>query len=292
MTQLIPAIIMGFREGLEAFLVVVLILRYLTTIEEEHLKGKVYQGALAGIICSGLLGLGLLLIANALGGVDILSKAWESGASFIALILVTTFIIWMIRHGSKMTANVHEQVSQNISATGVFLIAFTMVMREGTEIAVFSFAGKYPQVAVFTGIGLSLVLAFFIYHSLIKVRIDLIFNITLVYLILQAGYLLGYSVHEGLSAMKGYALIPADNLIFTKAFNLSGTILNHKEGILGLPLNVILGWYSKPEWIQFIVQHVYTIGIFSFWFLDARKSSKITTEIKTHSIGHTAVEIG
>jgi len=291
MTQLIPAIIMGFREGLEAFLVVVLILRYLTTIGEERLKGKVYQGAVAGIVSSGLLGLGLFLIANTLGGVDILSKAWESGASFIALILVTTFIIWMIRHGSKMTANVREQVSQNLSAVGVFLIAFAMVMREGTEIAVFSFAGKYPPSAVFMGIGLSLVLAFFIYHSLIKVRIDLIFNITLVYLILQAGYLLGYSVHEGLSAMKGYALIPADNLIFIKAFNLSGTIFNHKEGILGLPLNVILGWYSKPEWIQFIVQYAYTIGIFSFWLLDARKSSKVTSERKTHSIGHAAVEI-
>ena len=274
MTQLIPAIIMGFREGLEASIVVVLILRYLTTIGEERLKGKVYLGATAGIISSGLLGLGLFLIANTLGGVDVLSKVWESGASFMALILVTTFIIWMIRHGSKMAANVREQVSQNLSAAGVFLIAFAMVMREGTEIAVFSFAGKYPPSAVFMGIGLSLVLAFFIYHSLIKVRIDLVFNITLVYLILQAGYLLGYSVHEGLSAMKGYALITADNLIFTKAFNLSGTTFNHKEGILGLPLNVILGWYSKPEWIQFIVQYAYTIGVFSFWFLRRQKIIK------------------
>jgi len=274
MTQMIPAMIMGFREGLEAFLVIALILRYLTTIGNTQLKGKVYQGGIAGIIGSGLLGLGLFMTANTLGGVDTLSKAWESGASFIALILVTTFIIWMIRHGSQMTANVREQISQNLSTSGVFLIAFAMVMREGTEIAVFSFAGKYLPSAVFIGIGVSLVLAIFIYHSLIKVRIDLIFQITLVYLILQAGFLLGYSVHEGLSAMKGYALLSKDSLLLKKAFNLSNTILNHKDGIIGLPLNVLLGWYSKPEWIQFVVQYAYTFGIFTFWFFNNKKQSK------------------
>ena len=266
--------IMGFREGLEAFLVIALILRYLTTIGKTRLKVKVYQGGIAGTIGSGLLGLGLFLTANALGGVDTLSKAWESAASFIALILITTFIIWMIRHGSQMTANVREQISQNLSTSGVFLIAFAMVMREGTEIAVFSFAGKYSPSAVFIGIGVSLVLSFLIYHSLIRVRIDLIFRITLVYLILQAGFLLGYSVHEGLSAMKGYALLSKDSMIFNKAFNLSNTILNHKDGLIGLPLNVLLGWYSKPEWLQFIIQYAYTFGIFTFWFFNNRKESK------------------
>jgi len=265
---------MGFREGLEAFLVIALILRYLTTIGKTQLKRNVYQGGIAGIIGSGLLGLGLFMAANMLGGVDTLSKAWESGASFIALILVTTFIIWMIRHGSQMTANVREQISQNLSTLGVFLIAFAMVMREGTEIAVFSFAGKYSVSAVFIGIVVSLILAMFIYHSLIRVRIDLIFRITLVYLILQAGFLLGYSVHEGLSAMKGYTILSEDSFIFSKAFNLSNTIFNHKDGIIGLPLNVLLGWYSKPEWIQFIVQYVYTFGIFLFWFLHDSKQSK------------------
>lgn len=292
MTQMIPAMIMGFREGLEAFLVLALILRYLITIGESRLKGKVYQGASVGIIGSGLLGLGLFLVANTLGGVDTLSKAWESGASFIALILVTTFIIWMIRYGSQMTVNVREQVSQNLSATGVFLIAFAMVMREGTEIAVFSFAGKYAASAVFIGICASLVLAFLTYHSLIKVRIDLIFRITLVYLILQAGFLLGYSVHEGLSAMKGYTLLSADNLIFTKAYNLSDTILNHKDGILGLPLNVLLGWYSKPEWIQFVVQYVYTIGIFALWFFHARKQSSAKSQSRTHSMNRAVAATG
>ena len=284
MTQMIPAMIMGFREGLEAFLVIAVILRYLSTIGKTQLKAKVYQGGMAGIIGSCLLGLGLFMAANSLGGVDTLSKAWESGASLIALILVTTFIVWMIRHGSQMTANVREQISQNLSTVGVFLIAFAMVMREGTEIAVFSFAGKYSVYAVFLGIGISLVLAVFIYHSLIKVRIDVIFRITLAYLILQAGFLIGYSLHEGLSAMKGYALLSKDSLLFSKAFDLSHTMFNHKEGFVGLPLNVLFGWYSKPEWIQFIAQYTYTFGIFIFWFINERKIAKKKSASHPYSI--------
>ena len=47
MTQMIPAMIMGFREGLEAFLVIAVILRYLSTIGKTQLKVKVYQGGVA-----------------------------------------------------------------------------------------------------------------------------------------------------------------------------------------------------------------------------------------------------
>ena len=65
-----------------------------------------------------------------------------------------------------------------------------------------------------------------------------------------------------------------DSLLFSKVFDLSHTMFNHKEGFAGLPLNVLLGWYSKPEWIQFIVQYTYTFGIFIFWFLNNRKEAK------------------
>ena len=42
--------------------------------------------------------------------------------------------------------------------------------------------------------------------------------------------------------------------------------MDHKTGAVGLPLNVTLGWYSKPEWVQFIVQYAYTFLLFGFWY--------------------------
>ena len=96
MSQMIPAIVMGFREGLEAFLVIALILRYLNKINQGGLKVKAYQGLIAGVILSALLGLGLNALSGALGGAGKVAKVWESVASAVALGLVTMFIVWMI----------------------------------------------------------------------------------------------------------------------------------------------------------------------------------------------------
>lgn len=140
-----------------------------------------------------------------------------------------------------------------------------MIAREGTEIAIFSFAGKYSIVPVVLGLVVSIVLVLLINYSLVRVNLKTIFMVTLAYLVIQAGYLFGYSIHEGLSAAKSLGWLHADNPVFIKAFNLSKTILNHKNGMLGLPLNVILGWYSKPEWVQLILQYSYTFLLFSYW---------------------------
>lgn len=273
MNQTIPSLIMGFREGLEAFLLIAIILKYISKTDQSSLKSKVIQGSIIGLIISLMLGMLLNTISVGLGGVESLTKAWESAASLIALALVTTFIFWMIRHGHDMAKHVEGQVAKNLSPYGLLLISLVIVAREGTEIAIFSFAGKYPFNIVVVGVLASLVLTLLIFYSLVKVNIGLLFKITLAYLILQAGYLLGYTLHEGFSAMKGYGMIPGENIIFIKAFDISKTIFSHKDGVLGIPLHVVFGWYSKPEWIQFIIQYLYTILVFFFWFLDTRKRS-------------------
>lgn len=271
MNEIIPGAVMGFREGLEAFLLIGIVLQYLSKSGQNHLKHKVTQGVFSGVLISIVLGVVLNQLAASLGGVDALTKVWESVASFIALGLVTMFVIWMIQHSKDMASHVKSEVAANLSPIGLFLISLVIIAREGTEIAIFSFAGKYPVSYVALGIFASLILTVLIFKSLIKVNLSLLFRITLAYLILQAGYLLGYAVHEGLSAMKGYGMISADSPLFVKAFNLSKTILSHKDGILGIPLNVTLGWYSKPEWLQLFIQYLYTSMMFVYWYLFNKK---------------------
>jgi len=270
MTQM-PSFIMGFREGLEAFLLIAITLKYITSINQEHLKNKVIQGGVVGLIISIILGLLLSLFSEYLGGVSSLTKLWESVASLVALLLVSFFIVWMIRHGSHMSQYIENQVGQNISSNALFWISLIIIAREGTEIAIFSFAGKYPFEVVSMGIVSALILSILIFYSLVKINLSLLFKITLVYLILQAGFLLGYSIHEGFSAMKGYGMIMSDNYIFNKAFNFSNTLLSHKDGIFGIPLHVLFGWYSKPEWIQFIVQYLFTFSMFGYWVWHNKK---------------------
>lgn len=269
----LPGLIMGFREGLEAFLIVAIIIQYLNHIKKPEFKKHVFNGAAVGIALSAILGGLLFILSNAINKTDEVAKIWESSASLIALLFVTTFIYWMIKHGRNMVSNVQNQVKQNLSKTGLFSVAFIMVVREGAEIAIFTFAGKYTPLSIGAGITLALILSLLIYKALVKVNLRLMFNVTLGYLILQAGFLLGYSVHEGLSALKALAWIDGDHFLLTKAFNLSETIFNHKEGVIGLPLYVSLGWYSKPEWIQFILQYFYTFTMFGFWYKTIKKKS-------------------
>jgi len=258
----LPGILMGFREGLEAFLVVAIIIHYLGKLNLHAFKKYVGYGVCTGILVSLFLGALLTYMGNLFGNTSLMSKMWESAASLAALTLVTTFIVWMINHGRNMAKHVENQIDSNLSKTGVFLVSAMMVAREGVEIAIFAFAGQYSIESIFTGLFVALALAILIFLSLIKVNLGTVFNITLVYLILQAGYLLGYGLHEGISALKDAGYIAKDSIILIKAFDLSSTVLNNKEGIIGLPLNILLGWYSKPEWLQFIAHYGYESAMF------------------------------
>lgn len=265
METFIPGVIMGFREGLEAFLIISIILQYLNHIQRTELKKHVVNGAIGGIIASLFIGGVLYWISLTIQKTEEISKIWESVASLAALGLITTFIVWMIKHGQNMVGEVQDQVKRNISKTGLSSVAFIMVVREGAEIAIFTFAGQYTLLSIGVGIAAAFALSILIYNALIKVNLRVLFNMTLAYLILQAGFLLGYAVHEGLSAMKDLAILDGGHFIYKKAFDLSSTLLDHKQGALGLPLYVAFGWYSRPEWIQFILQYAYTIGLFAYW---------------------------
>ena len=277
MDTLFQGLIMAFREGLEAFLIVMILLKFLEKTNNEHLKKNIWSGLLAGIIGSLVFGLLLKAISASIGGLGATAKLWESVASLVAVGLIITFIIWMIRHGAEIKGHIESEAALNLSPRGIFWLTVFMVAREGAEIALFQFAGKYTNTSVLIGLALSIILTFLLYHSLVKVKLQTIFNVTLAYLVLQAGFLLGYSVHEGLSAAKELGMVAAENAIYTKAFDLSGTIFYHKEGLLGLPLYVAVGWYSKPEWIQFILQYLLTFSLFGYWILYSRNKASLKT---------------
>jgi len=271
MESILQGVILAFREGLEAFLVIVILLKFLEKTNNDQFKKNVWYGVGAAIVISLVFGAILVRVSSFIGGTDAAVKLWESVASLVAVGFIITFIVWMIKHGSKIKAHVEGEAALNMSQKGIFSLALFMVLREGVEIALFQFAGRYSVLSIIIGLALAVIFVVLIYYSLVKIKITTIFNITLAYLILQAGFLLGYSVHEGLSAAKELGLIAASNPVLIKAFDLSTTLLNHKEGILGLPLYVLTGWYSRPEWIQFALQYGLTGFLFLYWYQVKKK---------------------
>jgi len=272
MDTFFQGLILGFREGLEAFLIVVILLKFLEKSGNRDLRKNVWHGLFFGIALSVVFGAVLVWVSSLIGGADATAKLWESAASLVAVILITTFLVMMINHGSSIKRHIEGEAALNLTRKGIFLVALFMVAREGVEIALFQFAGKYALIPIFTGIALSICLTTLVYHSLVKVKIGTIFNITMAYLILQAGFLLGYSIHEGLSASKDLGLISGSNPVYAKAFDASGGAFDHKTGAAGIPLYITFGWYSKPEWIQFFAQYILTTALFWYWYRRARHS--------------------
>lgn len=274
METILQGVILAFREGLEAFLIIVILLKFLEKTNNDQFKKFVWYGLGSAIVISLVFGALLGGVSSLIGGTDATVKLWESAASLIAVGFIITFIVWMINHGAKIKAHVEGEAALNMSKKGIFSLALFMVLREGVEIALFQFAGRYSALSIIVGLVLAVIFVVLIYFSLVKVKITTIFNITLAYLILQAGFLLGYSVHEGLSAAKELGLIAASSPILIKAFDLSTTMFNHKEGFLGLPLYVLAGWYSKPEWIQFVLQYGLTGFLFLYWYQVKKKEPR------------------
>ncbi len=268
-SQTIPGMVVGFREGMEAFLIIGTMLGYLDKIHRPELKKSVVAGmyfGLLGYVIFGLVLWGITALAGKAGGA--VSKLWESGASFLALIFISTLIYWMMRHGKTIVGEIQTDVSRKLSSSGLFALATIMVMREGAEIALFAFTAVDKQLYIFgiiIGVIIAAIMSFLVNRSLIKVNLAVIFNVTLGYLILQAAYMLGYSIHEFLSALKSIGSLSPESPLMIKLFNFSGTILDHKTGVLGIPFNILAGWYSKPEIIQFMVQHSYILGSFILW---------------------------
>jgi len=115
MNTFVQALIMSFREGLEVFLIIVILLKFLDKTNNNHLKKQVLNGTYAGVFVSLVLGLLLMVVSSYIGGLKTTAKLWENIGGFIAVILVIIFIIWMIKHSGKIKDIIENEASQNLT---------------------------------------------------------------------------------------------------------------------------------------------------------------------------------
>jgi high-affinity iron transporter len=101
MDTFIQGLVMAFREGLEAFLIIMILLKFLEKTNNEYLKKNLWYGLYAGIAASFIFGIILKAISVSIGGMGATAKLWESIASLAAVMLIITFIVWMINHGAE-----------------------------------------------------------------------------------------------------------------------------------------------------------------------------------------------
>jgi len=157
-------IFLALREGLEAVLVVVIILLYLKKTNQKLYYKYVYVGILLATIASIVFA---IVFSIAFGGfTGVLEKIFEGTTFIISGVFILTLVLWVSKEGPKMKENLEGRLEDSINTQKVFSISITtfiIIIREGIELVLLTTGaasiGSLNQVSVILGsiIGLSLI---------------------------------------------------------------------------------------------------------------------------------------
>ena len=260
------AFLITLREGLEAALIVAIVMAYLRQLGRADQFRWVAAGALAGVAAS--LASGSAVYA-AIGGLEGRAEEFTEGSiALVAVAVLTWMIFWMRRQARSMGAELRGRVDRAL-ATGAVLglasIVFLGVLREGIETALFLLAVLFDSGAVstaigaFAGLALAVALGYAIYRGGQRINLRLFFQLTGGLLILVAAGL----------ASRGVAWFQEAGLLNTYRWPLwdvqDHAVFGH--GIVAETLNGLFGWNPRPSVEEFAIWLAYPLvvgGVFFF----------------------------
>jgi len=195
--------LIGLREGLEAALVVAILVAYLVRIDQRALLPRLWAGVGLAIGLSVLAVVALQVTGSALS--DEAAVAFAGIMSLVAVALITWMIFWMASHARALKSHLHGEVDRALarSSWAMALVAFFAVGREGLETALFLWTGMRssgetvaPIVGAFLGLITAVILGFLIYAGAVRLNLARLFFWTGIGLIVIAAGVLRYAVHE------------------------------------------------------------------------------------------------
>ncbi len=263
MTLLFAQFLLAFREALEAALITAIILAYLARTKRNPLTRYAWYGVYLAVAASLVLG---ATIGFIYGGLEGPAKAlFEGVAALIAVFVLSSMIYWMATKGKELKMEVEKRLETIVTRGATLALtsfSFIVVFREGLETVLFLTPFLVTDavgtlVGAFLGVAASLALAYAIFIAGMKINIRKFFYFTSILLVLLAGGLAGYGVHElveysedvgvelGWLGEPAYALDIPENSLF------------HHKGLVGSIFAVMFGYTIKAEWIRIIVHLAY-----------------------------------
>ncbi|MDO5711721.1 MAG: iron uptake transporter permease EfeU, partial [Micrococcales bacterium] len=219
--------LIGLREGLEASLVVVILVAYLVRSDRRRLLPGIWLGVLAAVAIS--LGFGALLTFGPRGLTFEAQEAIGGGLSIVAVGFVTWMIFWMSRSARGLSGQLRGQLDAAAAGRGSLLVvAMLAVGREGLETALFLWAATQaaardnasttaPLIGALLGLITAVVLGWLVYKGALKLDLGKFFAWTGGFLILIAAGVLAYGIHD----LQEAGILPGLNQI---AFDVSHVI--------------------------------------------------------------------
>lgn len=260
-----PGVIIGLREGLEAALVIGIILGYLVKIGRGELRRYVYAGTAGAFVASGGLAATLFLLGAEFEGPA--ESAFEGFALILAVAVLTSMVFWMMKASKNISAHVQRRIDSYLDGSqllGLVALSFLVVFREGVETALLMFgAGAETTAADATfGVGLGLLVAGILGVGIMrlswKIPLHRFFQITGAALIIIGAGLFATGVSEFQEAF-GWTF--GNGLVY----NLTSVFSSGPDNPLGYLLRGIVGYNDAPtvlESLAYVAYWIFTLLVY------------------------------
>src|SRR4051794_8196659 len=268
--------LIGLREGLEATLVVVILVAYLVKSDRRELLPRIWGGVTVAVLVS--LGFGALLTYGPRGMTFRAQEALGGSLSIIAVAFVTWMVMWMARSARTLSGELKGQVDKAAVAGGISLVLVAMlaVGREGLETALFLWAATkattaegqstlLPLIGGALGLLTAVAIGYLFYRGALRINLSKFFTWTGGILIVVAAGVLSYGVHD----LQEAGILPGlDNL----AFDLRGVFT--EDTWIGTLLKGTINFTPNTTWLQLAVWIVYVAVTMTLFFRPVRRSNR------------------
>jgi high-affinity iron transporter len=193
---MLPALIIVFREGFEAFLTVAIIFAFLRKTGRDWLRPAVYAGIAVSIAASFALGWVLMRVNQSL---------WEGILGLVAAVLVATFVVHVWRTAPRMKGEMEQRLetasspaSRALAVLGIFFFTVLMVTREGMETALMLIQVKNTRFILgsLLGIVAAAAMSWAWAHYGHRINLKRFFQVTGMFLLLFTAQIVFYAIHE------------------------------------------------------------------------------------------------
>ncbi|MGY1727710.1 iron uptake transporter permease EfeU [Geodermatophilus sp. SYSU D01062] len=262
--------LIGLREGLEATLVVSILVAYLVKSGRRRQLLPLWAGVAAAVALSVLFGALLTYTETTLLADYRSRELFEAITSVLAVALVTWMIFWMRRTARKLKGELTGQLEQALG-TGTLAVAgvaFLSVVREGLETTLLFYAAAQgatttatPLVAISAGVLTAVVIGIGLYAGAIRINLSRFFTVSGVLLVFVAAGILKYGVHDFQEA----GVLPGLDVL---AFDISGVL--DPNSWYGAAIAGIFNITATPTVIETIAHVAYLVPVLVAFLWPAR----------------------
>ncbi|GIH48809.1 high-affinity iron transporter [Microbispora rosea] len=262
--------LIGLREGLEATLVVSILVAFLVKSGRRERLPMVWAGVGAAVLLS--VGFGALLTFTAAHLATQQQEMFDAVTSLAATVFVTFMVFWMRTAARKMSGELREKMGAalELGSTAVVVVAFLSVAREGLETTLLWFAAVQgatssasPLIGITLGLLTAVALGWGLYRSALRINLTKFFTWTGLLLILVAAGIFKYGVHD----LQESGLVPG---LSTYAFDISGVL--DPSAWYSTLLSGMFNITPQPSVLEAVAWVVYLVPVLILFLRPAAKT--------------------